>query len=94
MSHKSLRSGCNVVDQLQSIFSLFVWIFRRLENVSTPSFQMCHSILDCVSQVSFFLKSASEASWLNPVKSNDMIAMRTCPFPFADQVLRADVGFG
>jgi hypothetical protein len=36
---------------LQSIFTLFVWIFRRLENASTPSFQMCHSILDVVSQV-------------------------------------------
>ncbi len=36
---------------LQAIFGLFMWIFRRLENANAPAFQMCHSILDVVSQV-------------------------------------------
>ena len=36
---------------LQGIFGLFLWVFRRLENSNAPSFQMCQSILDIVSQV-------------------------------------------
>lgn len=57
MQSSCIRSGLfpwcrkTCVAWLQGIFGLFMWIFRRLENANAPSFQMCHSILDVVSQV-------------------------------------------
>ena len=36
---------------LQDVFGLFLHVFRRLENPAAPSFQLCLSVLDCVSQV-------------------------------------------
>ncbi|KAK9820961.1 hypothetical protein WJX81_007677 [Elliptochloris bilobata] len=36
--------------QLQDIFGLLLWVFRKLENASAPSFQRYVSILDTVSQ--------------------------------------------
>ncbi len=35
----------------QEIFGLLLWVFRKLENASAPSFQRYVSILDTVSQV-------------------------------------------
>lgn len=54
--------------QLQGIFGLFMWVFRRLENANAPSFQMCHSILDVVSQVC-----------LHEISSSGCIAIAWCP---------------
>ena len=35
----------------QEIFGLLLWVFRKLENASAPSFQRYVSVLDTVSQV-------------------------------------------
>ena len=35
----------------QDVMGLFLQVFRRLESPLAPSFQLCVSILDCVSQV-------------------------------------------
>ena len=35
----------------QDVMGLFLQVFRRLDSPSAPSFQLCVSILDCVSQV-------------------------------------------
>ncbi|KAK9811630.1 hypothetical protein WJX72_007291 [[Myrmecia] bisecta] len=37
--------------QLEDIFNLLLWVFRKLENPASPSFTMCLSVLDLVSQV-------------------------------------------
>jgi len=36
---------------LQDVFGLFMWVFRRLENPSSPSYQLTLSVLDNISQV-------------------------------------------
>jgi len=36
---------------MQDILGLFLQVFRRLENANSPSFQLCLSVLDTVSQV-------------------------------------------
>ena len=38
--------GCH-----QDVFGLFMWVFRRLGNPSSPSYQLTLSVLDNVSQV-------------------------------------------
>ena len=37
--------------QLQAVLGLFLQVFRRLDNPLSPSFQLCLSVLDIVSQV-------------------------------------------
>ncbi|DBA74057.1 TPA: hypothetical protein ACH3X1_010871 [Trebouxia sp. C0004] len=37
--------------QLQDVFVLFMWVFRRLENPSSPSYQLTLSVLDNISQI-------------------------------------------
>ncbi|DBA83186.1 TPA: hypothetical protein ACH3X2_006702 [Trebouxia sp. C0005] len=37
--------------QLQDVFGLFMWVFRRLENPSSPSYQLTLSVLDNISQI-------------------------------------------
>ena len=48
----------------QDIFGLLLWVFRKLENASAPSFQRYVSILDTVSQV----RSARRSSQLAPAE--------------------------
>lgn len=37
---------------LQDIFGLFMWVFRKLENPSSPAFQLTLSVLDIITQAS------------------------------------------
>lgn len=36
---------------MQDVFGLFMWVFRKLEDPSSPSYQLTLSVLDTVSQV-------------------------------------------
>ncbi|KAL3130671.1 hypothetical protein ABBQ38_008061 [Trebouxia sp. C0009 RCD-2024] len=37
--------------QLQDVFGLFMWVFRRLGSPSSPSYQLTLSVLDNISQI-------------------------------------------
>ena len=49
--HAFLLSGQDTLLGLQDIFGLFIWVFRKLEDPSSPSYQLKLSVLDTVGQV-------------------------------------------
>ncbi|KAA6416440.1 MAG: hypothetical protein FRX49_13587 [Trebouxia sp. A1-2] len=45
------KSKDTLIKLLKDVFGLFMWVFRRLENPSSPSYQLTLSVLDNISQI-------------------------------------------
>ena len=63
----------HTVGCLQDVFGLFMWVFRRLENPSSPSYQLTLSVLDNISQVHDDLFSYTSHTGLQDAKEKLLV---------------------